>query len=134
MAAVEAACPSSKFFRFFDLPPELRNRIYHHALVARSAVVILASGLLDSDLNDTEYFHKPLLLSVSRQVRQETTSIFYGCNAFMARWDVDVQTWLHALTAETRMMLREIRLSNSLFPDGTLTDPVKARDALESRI
>ncbi|KAK5127539.1 hypothetical protein LTR85_006879 [Meristemomyces frigidus] len=58
-------------FRFFDLPPELRNRIYRFALVENASVRIERTG-----------YARPPLLRTSRQIRAESLSIYYSENKF----------------------------------------------------
>ena len=59
-------------FRLLDLPAELRNRIYHYALV-------LASGRM----RISPAFRPPPLLLTSKQVREEALGIWYMNNTFL---------------------------------------------------
>lgn len=59
-------------FRFSDLPPELRNRIYKHALVDEEPVCITTSG-----------YDRPPLVSTCRQIRKEAIEIYYAGNVFV---------------------------------------------------
>ncbi|TKA25879.1 hypothetical protein B0A50_05634 [Salinomyces thailandicus] len=64
---------SARFPRFLDLPPELRNRIYHFALAPDPSTALVRPA-------------PPALSATSRQVRQETLPIFYGDNCFVLQF------------------------------------------------
>lgn len=61
-------------FRFMDLAPELRNRIYRLAVLSETAIGIRKTG-----------YSRPPLLQTSRQIRSEATGIYYSENIFIAR-------------------------------------------------
>ena len=62
-------------FRLLELPAEIRNYIYELALVEDSPIVI------DPALKKAQASQPPLI-RVSRQIRQETLSLFYSKNTF----------------------------------------------------
>ena len=66
MASIEPAP-----FRFLDLPPELRNRVYNYALVTPGQPIIV-----------TPILQPPSLLSASRGIRHENLLLWYRCNYF----------------------------------------------------
>lgn len=58
-------------FKFLDLPPELRNRIYRDATVSTEQIRVQDAG-----------YARPPLLSTCRQVRSEAVAIYYAENVF----------------------------------------------------
>lgn len=66
----EAEETKQQHFRFLDLPPELRNRVYNYALVEKKGTVIPITPDLEP----------PALLSTSKQVREESLQIWYRQN------------------------------------------------------
>lgn len=66
---------------FERLPAELRNRIYHLALVEDEPIEVTDNfGLI---LKPYAPSHQPALTRTSRQIRSETLPIYYGENAFL---------------------------------------------------
>lgn len=65
----------SKIFRLPDLPPELRNLIYHHAAASFSATQPI----------ELETVTLPAALSPSHQVRAEALAFFFSANHFKLR-------------------------------------------------
>ncbi|KAK3631765.1 hypothetical protein LTR56_016721 [Elasticomyces elasticus] len=59
-------------FRFFDLPPELRNRCYRYALSTADTIQLVGDARME-----------PALLRASRQLRGEAASIYYAENTFL---------------------------------------------------
>lgn len=92
MGAQPSVVPRSRTIRFEDLPPEIRNRIYHLALVEVGIDPIeLHSFSFDwFGWTRTTRRYEPedqvcrpaALLRVSRQVHAEAMPILYGANAF----------------------------------------------------
>lgn len=73
ISALEAADDVAIFRHLFDLPPELRNRIY---------------TLYHESLETLDYPRTPPLLRASRQLRQETLLLFYqSCTIFLVLSD-----------------------------------------------
>ena len=73
---------------FFNLPAELRNRIYRDSLVKHWSIKV--SGTKVGDVKGhfkghLRYYDKPIepcLLATSRQVRREALPVFWGANVF----------------------------------------------------
>ncbi|KAK5714330.1 hypothetical protein LTR17_017186 [Elasticomyces elasticus] len=59
-------------FRFFDLPPELRNRCYRYALLTADTIQLVGDARME-----------PALLRASCQLREEGASIYYSENKFL---------------------------------------------------
>jgi hypothetical protein len=80
-----------KPFRFLDLPPEMRNRIYNRMLFRQSGIVIGPAGIDDSF---------PNILRACKQIRSEGFLIFLEINTFVvsrARYTLTplmFQAWL----------------------------------------
>lgn len=90
-------------FRFLDLPPELRNRVYELALHEQDPEPVTFTH---GDINK----HQPALAYVSQQLRDEALDIWYGCNKFtlivrvsasytiaeiqMLTWRMDAPQWV----------------------------------------
>lgn len=86
-----------------QLPPELRNRIYHMCLPADGPIHFNANLTIHS---------WDQLLRVCRTIREEASPVFYGNIYFEARDRTDytgyVQRWLASLPADT--FFRRVRL------------------------
>ncbi|KAK5721848.1 hypothetical protein LTR15_006441 [Elasticomyces elasticus] len=67
-------------FRFLDLPRELRDVIYTHALMADGPLLVAGP----CRHNDWPTAAQPALTQTSRQVRVESLPVFYGDNIFEA--------------------------------------------------
>lgn len=67
------------FSALFNLPPELRNKIWRHVLVSSEEIII------DSSKTKSECLHleQPTLLRTNRQVRAEGLAIYYSENQFV---------------------------------------------------
>lgn len=65
---------SEQPFRFLDLPSEIRQRVYRHAVVQANSFVWPITSELDRE--------QPDLAMVSRLVRQEVLRVFYSENRF----------------------------------------------------
>lgn len=82
--------------RLLALPPELRDLIFEYALTSSRPIVTFR---LDTYQRDSfEEATQPALTRVNRQLRLETLSVFYACNAFVlhtegAKLD-DAREWL----------------------------------------
>lgn len=76
---------------FFDLPREIRDQIYHYALVTNNPISVL-------NLTTTRCHHipsqalgiSPALLAVSKRVHGETIDVLYGLNTFYFSLDLDL--------------------------------------------
>ena len=100
-----------KPFRFLDLPPELRNRVYEEILVSPHTCKIPSICGVHQSWTWLDPI-KENILTLSRQVRAEALSIYYGCNTFEAhihRTDFAFFTgWLTAIGEENRLRLRKV--------------------------
>ncbi|KAK3714221.1 hypothetical protein LTR37_008023 [Vermiconidia calcicola] len=80
-------------FPLFRLPAEIRNMIYKEVLVQKTGVYIAAIGVPE-----------PPLLRVSRLLRKETITIYYGCNIFhIPTTNYDSSVFLHWTTMRRRL-------------------------------
>ena len=106
--------------RLLELPAEIRNRIFHYAVV-HTAVLEVGSraesvehiGEWDKDKYTCAPFRlaEPSLPRVCRQIRAETLSVFYGCNIFRASlFNLGCGGFISKLPPEKRTMLRQVRI------------------------
>ncbi|KAI9698308.1 MAG: hypothetical protein M1820_007470 [Bogoriella megaspora] len=113
-------------FRLFDLPSELRLRIYAFALTSDQPTIISESSFQRSRARmirrqniitpDSIYHcvHPPLLQS-SRQLRGEAYSIFYSSNTWQLCFhdDSDAQAclkWLRNLSSRAKKAVKNVRI------------------------
>lgn len=102
MNVQEAKANDSRVCRLLSLPPEIRNSIYHYALVDNEDIVITPQVLTGAT--------QPSLLQVNCQTRFEATEIYYKENMFC--WHIDnfdsklFRKWQASFTAR-----REARLA-----------------------
>ncbi|KAK5127818.1 hypothetical protein LTR85_004934 [Meristemomyces frigidus] len=77
MSVTHGFVSSNQPFRFLDLPPELRNRVYDD-------LVVTEAPLLPSACQHTSRpsAAQPDITRVCRQIRQEALPMFYGLNQF----------------------------------------------------
>ncbi|KAI0804393.1 hypothetical protein GGR55DRAFT_314977 [Xylaria sp. FL0064] len=73
--------PSTSYFRFFDLPAELRTSILSHLLVSKYGVVLYNYTLFGLTARDKITVLYIFLVNV--QMYQEASAIFYGKNRFI---------------------------------------------------
>lgn len=92
--------------RLLKLPAELRNQIYHFALVEDEPVRVSDPRL--------HRRREPSLLSVCRQIRDESTEIYYGANNFAADDTYHCKSFLTAIGAQKAAMLRTVHLWSNL--------------------
>jgi len=115
----------------FKLPPELRNRIYHEALLSPTAVHVTSPTA-------EPIWQSPGILKTCRQLRGETSAIYYSGNTFLVRsngCDADdaidpdgnpngglqdicigsLIRWLEALSRSTRAELRNVYLDDRFY-------------------
>lgn len=75
-----------------QLPPELRNQVYRHAIINPQAIAVSSSG-----------FEVPALFTTCKQFRNETIALFYTENTFavavkdydfslLAKWENNIDT------------------------------------------
>ena len=99
-----------KALRFLDLPAEIRNRIYEHAL-PQDAMLLLPGACTHQSVTSAV---QPALTRVCRQVRAEALPVFYAENCFVAHVHrFDVGHFIHFMTAigqEKRSMIRKVIL------------------------
>src|ERR1700743_2948418 len=90
--------------RLLDLPAELRSRIYEF-----------------QTLNDLETFTStltlPVLLTTSKQIREEYSSVFFSSSLLQFEaYDVETETWHRILNKNNkRLILETARISDLAF-------------------
>jgi len=114
-ATLSLAASEMKRTGFFDLSAELRNHIYHLALVQDSPIrMCWLHRENKSDENCIQYqtyrkFNQPPLLGLCRQIHNEALAIFYGANVFQSNRGDTVVWWLQGIGKQNRSLIREIR-------------------------
>jgi hypothetical protein len=118
-------------FRFMDLPPELRNRVYSMAASSGSSTVSLTPGYArqgSGRAND-----RRSLLCVDRQVRAEFLPVYYNDRCFEISWQrssswwclqqgfgtevvQSINDWASVLRAESLKLLRQVRVKLRVRP------------------
>ncbi|KAI0517147.1 hypothetical protein F5B22DRAFT_130335 [Xylaria bambusicola] len=73
--------PSASYFRFFDLPAELRTNILSYLLISRYGIVLYNCTLFGLTATDRVTFLYIFLVNV--QMYQEASAIFYSRNRFI---------------------------------------------------
>lgn len=110
----------------FRLSPELRNHIYEPVLVSQHPFCLTTHG----DPSDCGYDRysvtaEPPLVRTCRMIRQESLSIYYGCNTFQFRSYQALVDWLHGLGPAKRKLLYNLRGFNERAP---WISPKRAQD------
>lgn len=80
------------------LPGELRNRIWRFSLIEPDGVNISGGARL------------PPLLSICRQIRQESYEIYFVENTFYFSMGVDASQWFERIGAATSRLIRQAHL------------------------
>jgi len=90
--------------RLLELPPEIRNTIYEHALVFSQPLQVRHKHIYD--INQTD--RAPL--QACQQIRREALSIYYSSNTFIFSSIHDLEDWLDT-TRHSLTRIREVRLA-----------------------
>ena len=96
-----------------DLPSELRETIYHHAVLNDTKDVTMLPDF--KCYNNEISASQPALCQVNRQLRREVLPIFYGSNLFLAQLDnlsdlLATNEWLTAIGDENVGNLKRLAL------------------------
>ena len=110
--------------RFLELPQEIRDLIYQHALTSTKPMV--SFRLDDYQRQSYQEAIQPPLTKVSRQVRKECLPIFYDCNNIILHTEAtksdDTRRWLSCLESRLTMLNR----LSIWFRHVTLTNDVRS--------
>lgn len=99
------------------LPAELRNQIYELCITADVRILKVHSHVklrtderfsYNEDRHAPFWVTEPALLHVSRAIRAEASSIFYGMQIFRVYHAFTLRPWLFCLGAERRALLRRV--------------------------
>jgi hypothetical protein len=129
------------------LPPELRDRIYELVIIDDDDISVGPRHPLPRQ----GYWQAPALLQSCRQIRSEAYKLYFARNKFRIGWLLDgdcfpslegfkqeayVLPWLHAIGADVRDSLREIRLDDTMNSahDWSVAEAEKELKAFRSRI
>ncbi|KAF7193291.1 hypothetical protein HII31_05385 [Pseudocercospora fuligena] len=94
---------------FADLPAELRNEIYSHAIVRREPIMLPYAYQKKS-------FCEPALLNVCRWIRAEATPMYYASNIFEAPSPPSAHKFLKHLSPEKIARIRHFRPIDLVLP------------------
>ncbi|KAK4494815.1 hypothetical protein PRZ48_014171 [Zasmidium cellare] len=75
---------NNKIFRLMDLPPEIRNEIYIHALTTNHPICLSPILHCGWHHSNPQRFKVPPLLRTNRQIRSETAGLFYANTTFLS--------------------------------------------------
>ncbi|KAJ2981077.1 hypothetical protein NUW58_g6779 [Xylaria curta] len=78
---MDPTIPPTSFFRFFDLPAELRTNILSHLLISKYGIVLYNCTLFGPTTRDKVTALYVFLVNI--QMYQEASAIFYGKNRFI---------------------------------------------------
>ncbi|KAI1743386.1 hypothetical protein F4680DRAFT_374300 [Xylaria scruposa] len=73
--------PSTSYFRFFELPAELRTHILSHLMISKYGVVLYNCTRFGPTAHDRITVINVFLVNI--QMYQEASAIFYGQNRFI---------------------------------------------------
>ena len=112
------------------LPPELRNRIVHYALVKPERVFVPAltakrCRIIDGSVakrrvvTNKDLLSEPALLSTCRQLREEGTPVYYDGNVFYS-FDIDALVqWLQCIAHTKRDFVKNLACDGESMPFST---------------
>ena len=98
-----------------DLPAEVRNQIYHDAIVSSTPMIVTSRS---------PFIQQPALLATCKQIQNEALAMFYTQNIFQS---ADLHTsiaCLNRMSLQTRPMLRSLRT----LSDGYLWEIIDVLD------
>ena len=104
-----------------NLPPELRDRIYHFALLSEHPITIQpmpsVAALLLTKKRLPPFWQRectsrlprePSLLQVCVEIREEATPMYYGANIFHSTQRLALKVWLHEIGSWKRKLLKRV--------------------------
>lgn len=97
------AAPQGKPTSFFDLPPELRNTIYHLALPANQRIIISRKTCPKASTYG--------LLSIGGPIQDEANAIYFGSNTFYVLHAGTLREFLAFVGPERHHLIRRLELS-----------------------
>lgn len=89
------------------LPPELRTRIYEYAVVEETPVSVGEQSPVTFAWQPR--IREPALLHTNRQLRAETSLIYYSMNVFQMKTSTLVEPWFETLGEQCVSLLKEMR-------------------------
>jgi hypothetical protein len=106
--------PNEQRITFFDVPNEIRNMIYHYALVRKHTIYLEEYRA---------YYHgTPLsFLSTHPKIRSEASPIYYGNNTFQASSTDSARKFLDLLSKDNISSLRHFRVDDPSINPSRLT-------------
>lgn len=112
----------TSYFRFFDLPPELRNRIYGFALSGCDRYVLKLSP--GSTAPRTGY---PAITKASRQIRAEILPLFYSATHFKLFFKDRPEPFTPEMTAAKLWLTKVVRKDVKHLKSVSMSMPVRVK-------
>ena len=100
---------------FFDLPAELRDRIYGLAVVDSNTIVPYFSIDRIRSPYSSIFRGEPGLLRTNRQIHGEVLPVFYGSNRFRLNNTSEVASWLKILGPHRTSLLQSVHDYEGLY-------------------
>lgn len=105
-------------FRFLDLPPELRNRIYDLVLripglihPSTKSATTAPKNVKNVKINETKDHESALsLLAVNKQINDEALGVFYNCNSFVFYYPTQLNAFLLSLSPQRQKLIRDLTI------------------------
>ena len=103
-------------FRFLDLPPELRNRVYDLVLripgpihPSTKSATTAPKDSKNVKINESKDHESALsLLAVSKQISDEAVGVFYNCNSFVFYYPTQLHAFLMSLGPQRQKLNRDL--------------------------
>ena len=104
--------PAQRGFNFFQLPPEIRNRIYHLIFV-KPGYIGSEGTLTKAFYSDAAKWRNLAFTRCCRQVYNESADIFYAKNGFEFFYIRPFLEFIEAIGIKRRMLLTKIKFHHT---------------------
>ena len=128
-SSIENPVPVLSTFRFLDLPPELRNKVYSYILShpgpinpsTRTPISSYVDGNSPTDLD--QVIHPSLaLLQANKQIFDEAVGMFYFTNKFVFFYPLQCMMFLETIGLKRRSFITDITLwYKSAYKQGNMS-------------
>lgn len=106
---------------FLSLPAEIRNHIYHDALVEVEPIRLISIHKLAS------FIIEPALLLTTKQVRSDALPVFYGANTFRSLGSDALEKFLQQCSNEKLSLLRFLHCISRSDADAIMADMLMSK-------
>lgn len=111
--AVELDAQKSNTTSFLTLPPEIRNRIYHHLVVKPDGIGFMTTSTKDF-LRKAAQWRNLAFAKTCRTVHAECSAVFYGKNVFRFSSNKEMCTFLKGIGNLGRQSIKRVRYDYNL--------------------